>query len=216
MFSFGLSGETVLWAPIIRAAGRHLQSVSVSMVDRASRQSYSFSLPSESFAEADEYENDHAYILDNMANCSSLKSVSLKYLPHLLGNYDSPPSDGFVRALRDVLEREQVTWPALQRLHLQLPDREGQEPFVTAELGNDLARALLNRKRYPHFKRLIVRIVHESWHEDSPRWLPTASVKITPWDRAVIVRRWKTALSAFEGIAGITLDVDLWWAQRRS
>ncbi|KAI9064995.1 hypothetical protein FKP32DRAFT_536483 [Trametes sanguinea] len=205
-FSFGLTAQAFRWVPIIRAAGPHLQSVSVSVTDRVSR----MNLPTlgilPSFADADAYDNDHAYVLDNIAHCSSLETLCLKYHPPMYGTHDEAPPDEVARVLCDVLERKQVPWPAIRRLELWLPDREGQGPFIPRELCAVLARAILNKERYPRFNELVLRIRHQRWVERVSMWSSSMPLR---QDRTEIVGRWKTALSAFEDINSITLDVDL-------
>ncbi|CDO74926.1 hypothetical protein BN946_scf184706.g5 [Trametes cinnabarina] len=210
--SFGGSAEAIFWVPVIRAAGPSLRSISMSLADRSTPMTRARNSTSEVQSEAGRYPNDHAFVMDVLATCRSLQFLRLKYeLPDCMTGETATPSDDFIRVLCAALCRRQpeVPWPAIEQLELWLPDR-GQEVFLTPELGVLLARALLDKARYPRFKRLSVRIRIQFWSSYMTRWSRRSLSDSDPDDsEEEVVRRWKANLSEFENEDGVSLDVDV-------
>ncbi|KAI0350760.1 hypothetical protein OH77DRAFT_1001993 [Trametes cingulata] len=201
--SFGGTGEALAWVPVIRAAGPRLQSLSISMTDRSARHTEQ-ALPLDLL---EQYKSDHAYVLDNLSHCSTLRSLRLKYHPHAFASLDASPPPEFLESLCETFERHPPPFPLLEHLELWMVDRDGLTVSVTAELIARLARSLLDRRRYAHFSRLSVRIQPQYWVSHLQVWSTRYNEGRAA--RQAMVERWRATFAAFERVPGVVLDVDL-------
>ncbi|KAI0363794.1 hypothetical protein BV20DRAFT_975195, partial [Pilatotrama ljubarskyi] len=160
--SVGCVAEAAAWVPVIRAASLRLHSLSITMADRYYRHAEPL-LPPDILRQ---YSSDHAYIVDNVAHCSALRFLRLKSRPDLFAPPEAPQPPSFLEPLCEAFEGRPPLFPAFEHLELWMVDREGRTVSVTDELAARLASSLLDSQRYPHFRRLSVRIRPQSWLAD--------------------------------------------------
>ncbi|KAI0363795.1 hypothetical protein BV20DRAFT_1116695 [Pilatotrama ljubarskyi] len=200
--SFGGTAEALAWVPVIGVAGPRLQSLSISMTDRSSRHAEQ-ALPLDTL---EQYDSDHAYVLDTVANCPSLRFLRLKYLPDAFAALDAPPSPAFLETLCEVFERRPPPFPAFEHLDLWMVDRGGRAVSSITPLITRLSHSLLDRRHYMHFCRLSVRIQPQSWIPHLRMW--STRYRQGQGAKQDMLERWRATFAPFEEAAGVVLHVD--------
>ncbi|KAI0350753.1 hypothetical protein OH77DRAFT_1524617 [Trametes cingulata] len=194
----------IVWVPAIRIAGEHVRSVSMDMVDRSSRQSAANLEPTLE-AEISGYKSDHAYFLEYLLSCSSLQTLRLKYRPNMV--WDETESAEFLEAICSVLERHPPPFPALEHLELGMVDRQGRMVGAAQAHLARLAKTLLDSHRYPHFRRLTLRVRQQYQQHDEP-FAFWQELRDPITDKAEeIGKRWRQAFRAFAEAPSVELDV---------
>lgn len=75
----------------------------------------------------------------------------------------TPSSDGFFERVCELFERVPEPFPAFEHLKLTLVNRDRQMCSVTDALCTRLAGSLLDRRPYPTFRMLTIRVQRQTW-----------------------------------------------------
>ena len=87
----------------------------------------------------------------------------------------------------------------LEHLSLNLVERDGEMVGVSEALGARLARVLLDRTRFPAFRKLTVRVEVQAWVASFGCWVLPRRL-----DDSVARGRWGKVFEAFDVDIGIT------------
>ncbi|KAI0643547.1 hypothetical protein C8Q79DRAFT_187431 [Trametes meyenii] len=210
--SFGNTPDALAWVPVILTAAARMQSVRISMADRSSRPTEQEEWPE---AHLEQHVNDHAYILDSIAHCSELRSLCLVYHPDPFAFGHVPRSQELLETLCETLERRPAPLSLLEHIELRMVDREGRTPSISPALCTRLAHSLLDKKRYPRFGCLAVGVQQLFWALQVQMWSAQPGRGTADFEEEVL-KRWRDAFSAFDGVSGVILDVHLLHSGRRS
>ena len=150
-------------------------------------------------------ENPYALAVDAIAGCSSLTSLSLKHCP-------SPDTSevemfSFLETLCDFFELAEVPLPALERLTLEMVDRDGDMMSAQPHVCTRLARALLSQGRYPRFRALVVDVRPLHFARLSRMWVHVGG--LLGEDKQACLDRWRAAFSTFAEHSEVSLQVNV-------
>ncbi|OSC97288.1 hypothetical protein PYCCODRAFT_1151618 [Trametes coccinea BRFM310] len=204
--SFGENApETLPWISIIRAAAGSLRSVVISAADRplpgCSDARDGLTLPAG-------YRSYHAYLMDTLAQCTVLESLTLKHRPFSFKHASS--SQEFLESVCEVLERHPPPFPLLECLELSMIDREGAMISASPSLCSRLARILLDGSKYPLLRRIKLRVNPQIWLADSENWVARdGKVRLGDETNEQLVARWRAAFGALHGGSKVSFDVQL-------
>ncbi|KAH9939679.1 uncharacterized protein BXZ73DRAFT_99295 [Epithele typhae] len=120
--------------------------------------------------------------------CSGLRYLGLRHQPH---NREQTMEGTLLQSLCELLESDPPLRFTLENLMLLVVERNGVIVGVTYSLVDRLAKVLLDRRRFPAFKRLTVWLDGQIWMEWYSSWILTGNV-------AVMQERAKTLRDAFE------------------
>lgn len=152
-------------------------------------------------------ENPYTLAVNAIVGCSSLTSLSLEHCPprHSREVEMFP----FLEALCEFFELAEVPLPALERLTLEMADRDGDMMSAQPHVCTRLARALLSQGRYPRFRAVVVNIQPRKLSPRSGMWLRVQAQELLEEDKQACLDRWRAAFSTFHEHPEVSLQVNV-------
>ena len=150
----------------------------------------------------------HRSLFNALRECERLRTLHLEYL---LPSYVSPSADlhgaDFLRSLCDLLEKEPTFSEHLEQISLRMVDWHETTVSVDRNLGNRLARVLLDSTRYSKLRSFCVSVrIEEVVYSDDE--LPPLEQE----EECDIRARWLDAFAGFTGAlaesSGVTFRLE--------
>ncbi|KAI0628336.1 hypothetical protein C8Q77DRAFT_1162329 [Trametes polyzona] len=199
-------GGVLAWVPVICAARAQLHTLIANVTD-AGPYDLQVRAPPWALALADQHAGGHhAYLLDAISQCSSLRFLHLHHIP---ATFPFGASSDFLSLLDGLLGRRPAPLPALEHLTLNMVDREGCMVSVTDESRHRLAESLLDKRRYPAFRALTLRVQPQKWVYHTDTWSSNMSETVLNALEDALVERWRAAFDALGRNPDVRLDVTM-------